>query len=134
MHLEEDPSAYCAFTANAVPELERAGFVVELDPSYPYRLVQSELELVLGARRGRRATRLVQSRAGRGDRRQRVNLVPVLLEMLERSGELASLRALERGTERLLVVQAGDHGYVRVEPERLKRLWSVLVAALRARR
>src|SRR5690606_35290070 len=54
--------------------------------------------------------------------------VPVLLEMLDRSGEVASLRAMERGTERLLVVPAAEHGYVRVEPERLRRLWSVLLS------
>ncbi len=128
VHLEEDPAAYCAFTANAVPELERAGFRVELDPSYPYRLIQSEVSWYSELDADEEKPGWFNLELGVEIEGNRVSLVPVLLEMLERSGDIASLRALERGTEKLLVVQAGDHGYVRVEPDRLKRLWSVLLS------
>jgi SNF2 family DNA or RNA helicase len=58
---------------------------------------------------------------------KRVNLVPVLLGLLERSDELSSLRAIARGTDRFLAVPVEGHGYVRVEPQHLKRLLDVLV-------
>ena len=128
VHLEEDPAAYCAFTANALPELERAGFRVELDPAYPYRLIQSEVSWYSELDADGEKPGWFNLELGVEIEGNRVSLVPVLLEMLERSGDIASLRALERGTERLLVVQAGDHGYVRVEPDRLRRLWSVLLS------
>ncbi|MFT3923030.1 MAG: DEAD/DEAH box helicase [Myxococcales bacterium] len=128
VHLEEDPAAYCAFTANAVPELVRMGFVVEIDPSYPYRLIQSEVSWYSELDADSEKPGWFNLELGVEIEGNRVSLVPVLLEMLERSGDIASLRALERGTERLLVVQAGDHGYVRVEPDRLRRLWSVLLS------
>jgi superfamily II DNA or RNA helicase len=126
--LEEDPSSYCAFTALAVPELEARGFRVEIAPGYPYRLVEPE-RVGWYSELGEDETRpgWFQLELGVEIDGQRVNLVPVLLQLLERSGELASLRALSRGTEKLLVVEAGDHGYVRVQPDRLRRLWNVLI-------
>jgi superfamily II DNA or RNA helicase len=128
VNLEEDPSAYCAFTALAVPELERRGFAVQIAQGYPYRLVDPDSVAwysELGDEEGRPGWFNLE--LGVEIEGQRVSLVPVLLELLERSGELSSLRALERGTERLLVVEAEGHGYVRVQPDRLRRLWNVLI-------
>jgi superfamily II DNA or RNA helicase len=126
--LEEDPSAYCAFTALAVPELEKRGFRVEIAAGYPYKLIEPDRVdwySELGEDDARPGW--FQLELGVEIDGMRVNLVPVLLELLERSGELPSLRALERGTERLLVVEAGEHGYVRIQPDRLRRLWNVLI-------
>ncbi len=126
--LDEDASAYCAFTACALPELARRGYRVELDPAYPYRLIQGELSWYAeSARDGERPDWFGLDLGVEIDG-QRVNLVPVLLSLLERSAELSSLRALERGTEKLLVVPVGTLGYARVSPEWLKRVWAVLVA------
>lgn len=128
VHLEEDPAAYCAFFANAIPELERSGFAIEIDQGYPYRLIQSDVHWYSELDEDGERPGWFNLELGVEIEGNRVSLVPVLLEMLERSGDIASLRALERGTERLLVVRAENHGYVRVEPERLKRLWSVLLS------
>ncbi len=128
VHLEEDPAAYCAFAANAIPELVRAGFAIDIDKAYPYRLIQTDVNWYSELAEDDERPGWFNLELGVEIEGSRVSLVPVLLEMLERSGDIASLRALERGTERLLVVKAEDHGYVRVEPERLKRLWSVLLS------
>jgi hypothetical protein len=125
--LDEDPSAYCAFTANALPELTRRGYSVDIDPAYPYRLIQSQLEWYAELARDEDKPNWFDLTLGVNIDGQRVNLVPVLLELLDRSGEIASLRALERGTEKLLVVPVGTLGYARVSPEWLKRVWAVLL-------
>ena len=65
---------------------------------------------------------------------KRVNLVQVLLRLLEQSNELPSLRAMARGAGRTIALPVEGHGYVRVEPERLKRLFEVLGAQQAARR
>jgi superfamily II DNA or RNA helicase len=125
--LDEDPSAYCAFSASAVPELRRRGYVVEIDPAYPYRLIQSELGWYAELSRDEDKPNWFDLTLGVQIDGQRVNLVPVLLELLDRSGEIASLRALERGTQKLLVVPVGNLGYARISPEWLKRVWAVLL-------
>jgi superfamily II DNA or RNA helicase len=125
--LDEDASSYCAFGASALPELTRRGYRVELDPAYPYRLIQTELEWYAEAARDAERPDWFGLELGVQIDGQRVDLVPVLLSLLEQSSELSSLRALERGTERLLVVPVGTFGYARVSPDWLKRVWSVLV-------
>ena len=125
--LDEDASAYCAFTASALPELTRRGYVVDLEPAYPYRLIQSELEWYADTARDEERPDWFGLELGVQIDGQRVNLVPVLLTLLEQSAELSSLRALSRGTEKLLVVPVATYGYARVSPEWLKRVWSVLV-------
>ena len=40
--LEGDAHAYCAFSAQAVPELRAQGFVVRIDPEYPYQVLAEE--------------------------------------------------------------------------------------------
>jgi superfamily II DNA or RNA helicase len=125
--LDEDASAYCAFTATALPELVRRGYRVELDPAYPYRLIQGELAWYAEAAQDAERPDWFGLELGVQIDGQRVNLVPVLLSLLEQSAELSSLRALERGTEKLLVVPVASYGYARVSPEWLKRVWTVLV-------
>jgi superfamily II DNA or RNA helicase len=125
--LDEDASAYCAFTASALPELTRRGYRVELDPAYPYRLIQGDLEWYAEVARDGERPDWFGLELGVQIDGQRVNLVPVLLTLLDRSAELSSLRALERGTEKLLVVPVASYGYARVSPDWLKRVWSVLV-------
>ncbi|HEX6244842.1 MAG TPA: SNF2-related protein, partial [Polyangiales bacterium] len=125
--LDEDPSAYCAFTASAVPELRRRGYTVEIEPTYPYRLIQSELSWYAELSQEEERPNWFDLTLGVQIDGQRVNLVPVLLQLLEQSGEIASLRALERGTEKLLVVPVGTLGYARVSPDWLKRVWAVLL-------
>ncbi len=125
--IEEDPSLYCAFTAQALPALTRQGFEVEIDPAYPYRFLEQQVSWysTLDAEGDQLGWFSVELGVEIGGKR--VNLVPVLLGLLEQSGELASLRAMARGTERTIAVPVEGHGYIRVEPERLKRLFDVLV-------
>ena len=40
--LEGDAHAYCAFSAQALPELRTQGFVVRIDPEYPYQVLAEE--------------------------------------------------------------------------------------------
>jgi len=125
--IEEDPSLYCAFTAQAVPALRRQGYDVEIDDAYPYRFVEAEVSWYSDLEPDESAPGWFGVELGIEIGGQRVNLLSVLLGLLEQSGELASLRAMARGTERTIAVPVEGHGYVRVEPERLKRLFDVLV-------
>ncbi len=125
--IAEDPSVYCAFSALSLPQLEREGFRVEIDPSYPYKLIDRPAQWYSELDSDEEKPGWFQLELGIDIEGKRVDLVSVLLKLLEQSDELPSLRSLQHRNDAFIAVPIEDHGYLRVEPERLKRLFDVLV-------
>jgi superfamily II DNA or RNA helicase len=142
---------FCAFSAYVVPQLVGLGWKVEVAPDYPFKVVDRELAWFAnvtpaepgGSRRGRGRAR------GNGDDEEaeaprpdwfglelgidldgrRVNLLPALLELLERTNEgggssLADL-AQARG-RKCLALPVGDGLFVPIPAERARAILRVL--------
>lgn len=122
----QGPSALCAFSTDAVAELRRAGFVVEIDADYPYRVVARDPTWVAnvepdGAREGWFSLELGVEIDGR-----RVDLLPLVVDLLDDAGESDDLRALERRAQ-AFALRLSENEHVTVAPARLRALLRVLV-------
>ncbi|HSC89006.1 MAG TPA: DEAD/DEAH box helicase, partial [Polyangiaceae bacterium] len=114
-----------SFTAHAVPELRRAGFEVEIDPSYPFRVVEPEPPWDAWLEPSEKTAWF---RVGLGieiDGRP-YDLVPALLELLESSAEGTTWAELARCPARFRAIPLGDGRFVVLPWERLRRVLEVL--------
>ena len=118
-------AALCAFSTDAVPELRRAGFVVEIDRAYPYQVVAHDPAWVASVepldRDGWFSLELGVEIDGRT-----VDLLPLIVDLLDNAGESDDLRALERRAQAAaLRLSANEH--VTIAPARLRALMRVVV-------
>jgi len=121
VHLEGDPDALCAFGLHAIPRLRALGWRVDVADDYPCRVVpegrwyaqvqeddeRDWFELELGVE--------IEG--------QRVDLLPMLLELIETRG---SLDALGRTARKTVAVPLGGSRYLPVPPQRLESIARVV--------
>jgi superfamily II DNA or RNA helicase len=131
---------FCAFSAYVVPQLTALGWKVETDPSYPFRVVDRELAWYAnvtsesrGSSRGRDGEEEVERpdwfglQLGIDLDGKRVNLLPALLEMLERANGNGGLAELASTTSRkCLALPVGDGLYLPIPAERARSILRVL--------
>ncbi|MEO8184174.1 MAG: SNF2-related protein, partial [Deltaproteobacteria bacterium] len=159
--LEGDAHAYCAFSAQALPELRAKGFVVHIDSEYPYQVLAEEPSWYLD----------VQPRAARGDtpstpstpstgacerldwfaceigvevEGRRINLLEALLELLKsmpdgtppsaRGSEPSSRSGASSRSRRAWALPLDERRYVQIPRDLLDDLLEVLRELYSARR
>ena len=124
---------FCAFSAYVVPQLKALGWDVEIDRDYPFRVVDSHREPAWYAN--------VESvsRDGEATNRpdwfglelgidldgRRVNLLPALIELIERSNG-KGFTELAQSAKKCLALPVGDGLYLPVPAERARALLRVL--------
>ena len=121
---------FCAFSAYVVPQLRALGWQVDIDPKYPFRVVDREPAWYAN----------VESATGEGGAERpdwfglqlgidldgrRVNLLPALLELIERHNG-KGLQELAASTKKCLALPVGDGLYLPVPAERARALLRVL--------
>ena len=123
---------FCAFSAYTVPQLRALGWKVEIDPKYPFRTVDREPAWYANVERadGEESDRpdwfgLQLGIDLEGPPRRRVNLLPALLELIERANGKA-LNELARDAKKCLALPVGDGLYLPVPAERARALLRVL--------
>jgi superfamily II DNA or RNA helicase len=122
---------FCAFSAYVVPQLRALGWVVDIDTDYPFRVVDREpawyanVESV--ARDGEAVSRpdwfgleLGVDLDGR-----RVNMLPALIELIERSNG-KGFSELAQSAKKCLALPVGEGLYLPVPAERARALLRVL--------
>ncbi|HJL17328.1 MAG TPA: DEAD/DEAH box helicase [Sandaracinaceae bacterium LLY-WYZ-13_1] len=126
LRCDGDVHDYCSFTAWVVPQLRALGWEVELDSGYPYQVVGADepdwyarvepdeerpdwFGLELGVELGGR----------------RVNLLPALVDLLDRSHEGTSLARLA-SRKKHIAVPLPDGRYLTVPPEQVQALLRVI--------
>ncbi len=125
---------FCAFSAYIVPQLKNLGWRVETDPDYPFRVVQGEPRWYANVEKVVR-TNDGEERVARPDwfglelgvdfDGKRVNLLPALLELIERSNGKA-LAELAMATRKCLALPVGEGLFVPVPAERARAILRVL--------
>jgi superfamily II DNA or RNA helicase len=123
-----DVHALCAFAAYAVPQLQRLGWRVEIDPAYPWQTVGNDAPLYAAAMPDERRPDWFGLELGVEVDGRRIDLLPALLDLLDGAGDLATL---VRPTRRCIAVRVGDKHWLPVPPARLRMFAKVLLELYR---
>jgi superfamily II DNA or RNA helicase len=121
---------FCAFSAYVVPQLRGLGWIVEIDPKYPFRVVDREPAWYANVERvdgepGDERPDWFGLQLGIDIDGRRVNLLPALLELIERANG-KGLNELAQSAKKCLALPVGDDLYLPVPAERARALLRVL--------
>jgi superfamily II DNA or RNA helicase len=135
LRTEIDTHILCSFTAYAVPQLRALGWQVELAAGYPYQTVDADPPLY---------AHIEPSDSGGGQSGQssgndwfslelgievdgrRINLLPVLLDLLERVSPTSRLESLTPPGARGFALPTGDGRFVTIPTARMQVLLRVI--------
>ena len=125
VRLDRDVHSLCAFTAHAVPQLRKLGWIVDIAADYPWQTIEptTSMDVDLALDGTREGGDWFSLELGIDVGGHRVDLLPALLAILDGAG---SLDQLARTPRRCIAVPVGQHTYLPVPPERLRLLLSVL--------
>src|ERR1041385_7617698 len=126
VNIDGDVHAVCSFTAHAVPKLRELGFVVEVDDAYPYRVAPADAPWYVALNEDETGDWFSIELGVEVDG-TRVNLLPALLEILERTPDDVPLSTLKRLPARYRAVPVGAGKHLALEPERLIALLEIVV-------
>jgi superfamily II DNA or RNA helicase len=121
-----DVHDFCGFSAFVVPKLRALGFTVDVDDDYPYQVVEKETSFYAEVRGADDRPDWFALELGVEVDGQRINLVPVLLDLLE-DAPGKSFRALAKRSLRCVALPVSGNRYVTLPKERLATLLSVVV-------
>jgi hypothetical protein len=126
-----DAHSWCQFTAEALPQLRALGWQVDIDPSYPFRVAQAD-EL-----RWYAEVKPLSAEGGLPDwfslelgvevDGQRIDLLPLVVDLLDEAGEDDDLRALDRRFRSTYALPVGDNKHVALDRSRLRALLRVVI-------
>ena len=126
--VDGDVHALCVFSAHSVPQLRALGWRIEVDPEFPWQVVGGDVPLYASALPDKERPDWFGLELGVEVDGQRVDLLPALLDMLDNTGDLASLT---RSARRCVAIRVDDKRWLPVPPARLRLLAKVLVEMYR---
>ena len=121
---EGSEQVHCAFVAHALPQLRALGFCIELDEQYPYRVVQ-DATWYARLEADEEKPDWFGLELGIEVSGHRVDLLPVLLEMLDGVGKHFDWSELARRAPRFIKVP-GQSCYVEVPADQFSTLARVV--------
>jgi superfamily II DNA or RNA helicase len=116
---------FCAFSAYVVPQLRGLGWQIEIDSAYPFRVVEREPSWYADVEADEERTDWFGLELGVDLDGRRINLLPTLLELLERSNG-RGLADLAHTAKKCVALPVGDDLYLPVPAERARALLRVL--------
>jgi superfamily II DNA or RNA helicase len=117
---------FCAFGAYVVPQLRALGWIVEIDADYPFRVVEREPGWYAQVEPDEDRPDWFGLELGIEIDGKRVNLLPALVALLERSNGHGGLGALAQSAKRCLALPVGDGLYVPVPADRARAILRVV--------
>jgi superfamily II DNA or RNA helicase len=129
--LDGDTHARCWFTKNALPQLRKLGWVVEMDEAYPYQVLSSDPDWYARVVPADERPDWFSLELGLEVGGQRVSLLPMMLDLLENASERQSLESVARSSERFFAVRVNPTHCLPVEHERIRGLLRVMVELYR---
>ncbi len=121
------PHAFCAFTAQALPQLRAAGWQVEIDANFPFRVVEADSKWFARVNPDDELPGWFSLELGVEVDGERVDLLPLIVELLDDADEADGLRALTRRFRSSYALKVGETHHVNVSPERLRALLHVVI-------
>ena len=131
VQLDGNVHSYCSFSAYALPQLRTWGWNIEVDPSYPFQVVETDAPWYAAIEPDEERTDWFGLELGIQVDGKRVNMLPAMLELLDGCADGETLEALLKQPARFRVVPVGHNKYLPVPPERLKALMQVLLEMYR---
>jgi superfamily II DNA or RNA helicase len=131
VQFDGDVHAYCSFSAVALPQLRALGWVITVDPSYPYQVVETDVPWYAAVEPDEERTDWFGLELGIEVDGKRVNVLPALLDMLQTRGDTESLEALLDLPARFRAVPVGENRYLTIPPARLRFVLKVLLELYR---
>lgn len=123
---EGDVHDFCGFSAYVVPQLKQLGWRIEVDKAYPFRVVQQEPSWYCDVEPDDERPDWFGLELGIDVDGRRLNLLPALMELLERANGQKGLADLATSSRRCLALPVGDGLYLPVPAERAKAILRVL--------
>ncbi len=131
VQLDGNVHSYCSFSAYALPQMRKLGWNIEVDPGYPYQVVETDAPWYAAIEPDEERTDWFALELGIQVDGKRVNMLPAMLELLDGCADGETLEALLKMPARFRVVPVGQNKYLPVPPERLKALMQVLLEMYR---
>jgi superfamily II DNA or RNA helicase len=138
LRTEIDAHVLCSFTAYAVPQLRALGWRVDIAPDYPFQTVDADPPLYAHVRpagansseqtgqTGQTGNDWFSLELGIEVEGRRINLLPVLLDLLERVSPTSRLEALTPPGARGFALPTGDGRFVTIPTARMQVLLRVI--------
>jgi superfamily II DNA or RNA helicase len=120
-----DRHALCSFSGYALPQLRAFGWRVEVAPDYPFQVVDADLPFYAAVDPEQGSRDWFNLELGIELEGRRINLLPALLEVLERLPPSGRLDATPPGA-RFFALPVGERRFVAIPPERMAILLKVL--------
>jgi superfamily II DNA or RNA helicase len=121
-----DQHSFCAFTARALAAWRALGWRVEVDPAYPYRVVEREPAWYAKLEPCESPPDWFGLELGVDVDGARVDLLPVLLDLLERLDADGGLDALASSCRATWALRVSETHHVTVPTDRLRALLRVV--------
>jgi superfamily II DNA or RNA helicase len=122
--VDADVHTYCSFTAHALPQLRAAGFRVEIDPDYPYQVLDGALRWYVGVEPIAERSDWFSCELGVELGGARMNLLGALLDLLDSMPDSSSLSLLS--ALKFVALPVDEHHYVPVPKDVMVSLLDVL--------
>lgn len=122
--LEGQVQQQCAFAAYAVPQLRSMGWDVTVAEDYPYKVLEDTTPWYAVVREEEEKADWFNLELGVEVNGHRVNLLPVLLNMIDEGGQL-DFNSLQRSVPRFVEIP-GAGRYLPVQPDRFNTLMRVV--------
>ena len=126
VQLDGDVNALCSFSAYVLPQLENLGWRIDVAGDYPYRVVACDPPWYATVAQDERPD-WFGLELGVAVDGQRIDLLPALLDLIERSKGLDELDRLAAVRGRSVALPVGEGCYVSVAPQRVRTLVQVLL-------
>ena len=126
VHLDAGPHAYCAFTETAVPRLRDLGFSVEVADDYPFHVLDAGVPWYARLERADRPDWFSLELGVEVDG-ERIDLLPLVIDLLDHADEADSLRSLARRARASYALKLDDTRHVTLSPDRLRALLHVVI-------
>ncbi|MBW2524725.1 MAG: DEAD/DEAH box helicase [Deltaproteobacteria bacterium] len=127
IRLDGDVHGCCAFSAQALPQLRKLGWEIDVAEDYPFRVLEGDSPWYVDVDPDDERPNWFNLELGVVVEGRRVTLLPALIALLERMPKHGQLDELLDASPARFALPVGDAVYLSVPTERLRRLLRVLL-------